>query len=146
MRSKALGSVITILLLFASVSCASGPVSIGSVPVYPDAKGLATEQNSLAGQVLQAMTASAEEQGLSSRFRLYVLPEGTSWDSVVAYYTRELDDSGWQPAPGLSRDSDVFTGLGWTRGRPGKEQSLLIVYVPELLADGAHLIVGVLTE
>jgi hypothetical protein len=146
MKRQALGSAMALLLLLAVGSCALAPVSIGSVPVYPDAKGLTAEQNNLAGQVRQAMTVSAEEQGLSAKFRLYALPEGATWDSVVAYYTGELAGTDWQPAPELNSHSDVFTGLGWTQGGAGKEQSLLVVYVPDLLSDGAHLVVGVLSE
>lgn len=146
MQRQALGSVMALVLLLGLGSCALARVSIGSVPVYPEAKGLTTEQHNLAGQVLQALTASAEERGMSYKFRLYSLPEGATWDSVTAYYTRELAGTDWQPAPELNSHSDVFAGLGWTRGSAGSEQSLLVVYVPELLHDGAYLVMGVLTE
>jgi hypothetical protein len=146
MKWQKLSPTLLIVLSGVLLSCASTRVSIGSIPVYPEAEGVTGEQNNLAGQVYHAIEASAEEQGQTSKVRLYALPEDSSWQSVTAFYTAELADTDWQPAPHLNSDSDVFMGLGWTRLSGNREQSLLIVYVPALVTGGDFLVIGLLSD
>jgi len=129
--------IVTLLLCLSLAACAAQPVTIGELPVYPGAEPLEPDEFSLAGKVLEAMEASAEEQGLPAKFALYTLPADSTWEDITAFYQDELAGTDWVPAPDLDSESEVFKGVGWSRASGNTEQSLVVNYVPKVLAEGA---------
>jgi hypothetical protein len=136
----------SLLVLLSVVACAAQPVAISDVPVYPGAEPLEPEENSLAGKVLEAMKASAEEQGLSARLDFYTLPDDATWEDVVVFYDGELAGTDWKPAPDLDSESATFKGTGWSRGSGNNEQSLVVNYVSEIPTEGSFLLVGLFSR
>ena len=136
----------TLLLSLSLAACAAQPVAISDVPVYPGAEPLEPDEYSLAGKVLEAMEASAAEQELSAHFALYSLPAGSTWEEIAAFYQAELAGTDWTPAPELDSESDVFKGVGWSRAGGNTEQSLVVNYVPRVLAEGEFLLVGLFSK
>jgi hypothetical protein len=138
--------VFTFLVLFATAACSAEPATMDDVPLYPGVQPLEGGENSVADQVLEAMQGSAEERGLIASFKLYSLPADANWDDIVAFYDEELVKSDWQPEPELTNDSDLFKAVGWSRGEGARQQSLVVNYVPDVIGEGAFLIVGLLSK
>ena len=146
MQTKLSHLILMLLLCLPLSACASQPVAMIDLPVFPGAEPLEPDEYSLAGKVLEAMQTSAEEQALSAKFDFYTLPDGTTWEEIVAFYQGELAGTDWTPAPELDSESDTFKGVGWSRVDGDVEQSLVVNYVPRVLTEGEFLLVGLLTK
>lgn len=141
-RMALLGMVLLVVL----GACAAQPLTLADMPLFSGAVTLADGEHSLADQVREAMQDSAEGQGLAAEFAAYTLPGATTWADLTSFYKEELTNSDWQSAPQLTSDHGEFQAIGWVRGSGDREQSFVVNYVPDLLGEGAFVLLGLLTE
>ena len=134
------------MLALLLAACAAQPLVLADMPLFAGAVTLADGEHSLADQTREAMAASAEGQGLAAEFAAYTLPEATTWADLTSFYKEELANSDWQSAPQLTSDHGEFQAIGWVRGSGDREQSFVVNYVPDLLGEGAFILLGLLTE
>jgi len=134
------------VLIMALGACAAQPLTLADMPLFAGAVTLEPGSHSLADQVREAMQAAAEGQGLAAEFAAYTLPETATWEDLTSFYEEELAGSDWQAAPELTSDHGDFQVIGWIRGSGDQQQSFVVNYVPDLLGEGAFILLGLLTE
>lgn len=131
----ALLSALAVLL----VACQpSEPVAMSDLPLYPGAQPLAAGENETADQILSLLDAALEEstgEGTTIESALYTLPQGESWESVRAFYERELANTAWKPASEMEQDRTNFQSAGWARGKGPQEQALAIFHVSRVIEE-----------
>lgn len=145
MIAKRMG-LMAMVLLVALTACAAQPLTLAEMPLFSGAVALEQGSHNLADEVRAAMQASAEGQGLTAEFAAYTLPEAATWEDLTLFYTEELADSDWVSAPELTSDHGDFQVIGWIRGNDDQQQSFVVNYVPDLMGEGAFMLLGLLTE
>lgn len=137
---------LAMVLLVALAACAAQPLTLAEMPLFSGAVALEQGSHGLADEVRAAMQASAEGQGLAAEFAAYTLPEAATWEDLTRFYTEELAGSDWVSAPELTSDHGDFQVIGWIRGSGDQQQSFVVNYVPDLLGEGAFMLLGLLTK
>lgn len=146
LHTRIMGIILTILVLFSITGCGGQPVAFADLPVHPDAQPLQAGQNTLADSVANSFTQSVSSEKVKVDLQLYAIPEGTSWDQIKSFYADKLGGTDWKAASELNQDSEAFKTVGWTRGGFAGEQGLAIGYGPDLLGEGAFLMVALISE
>jgi hypothetical protein len=138
--------VLSVVVLMLTVACGGGePVTMSEVPVYPNAEPMAAGENSMADMLSETLSGAVGEQ-LSSEINLYRLPADADWPAIEEFYTNELADTDWEAAEELAQQNEAINVTGWSRGGFASEQVLMIAYSPDMLGEGAFMIVALFSE
>lgn len=132
-------------LLVALAGCGAPPVTYAELPVHPEALPLERGANTLADTIADSLESSLAERG-AVELKLYSVPDDVIWEEIDGFYSESLADSDWQAADELRQASEAITTTGWTRGGLASEQGLMVGYAPDMLGDGAFLIVALFSE
>jgi len=140
--------LVTLAVVLGSMlaTCGSEPVSLDQVPVYPQATPMERGTNEVADELMKTIIESSKSQGLRVDLNLYVLPQGTAWEDVNAFYEGELTGKGWEPAPDLSSESEHFRSAGWSRGSGSTEQALTLSYVDDVKGGTTFFVVALFAK
>jgi hypothetical protein len=139
-----LGTLVLLWALACGGSSAT-PAAVTDVPVYSGATPMELGDNPLVDTIVDSVEESAGDMG-SIETELYALPAGTSWADVKSFYSAQLADTDWESEPEFADESETFNSVGWTRGSGAQEQALLVMYVAELLDDGALMVTMLISE
>ncbi len=122
------------------LSACSQQIPVAQIPVPPGASS--AEAQTLGDpteQLLAALEQPVQRAATGSQVThlRYLLPQQTSPDSLITFYTDALKDNGWQRTPQLTRPiapGSPYARLAYQRGRGASEQVLLLNWVrsPEL--------------
>lgn len=140
-----LAALLVVGLLGALAGCGSTPVTFADLPAHPAMTALERGANTMADSLAASLESSLAERG-SVELKLYRVPEDVIWEEIDGFFTESLADSDWKPADELRQESSALNTIGWTRGSFASEQGLVVGYGPDLLGDGAFLIVALFSE
>jgi hypothetical protein len=138
-------AALLVVVLLALAGCASKPVTFAEMPVHPAVSPLERGANTLADAMADSLESSLAERG-SVELKLYSVPDDVIWEEINSFYTESLADSDWKAADELRQESEAITTTGWMRGSLASEQGLMVGYAPDMLGDGAFLIVALFSE
>lgn len=146
-RFRTLGLVVlSVVVLVLTVACGGGePVTMSSIPIFPGATPLQAGDNSMADMLSETMKSSVGNN-LTSEINLYSVPTDTDSASIQEFYTTELADTDWKAADELSQQNQGISTMGWSRGGRANEQVLMITHSPDMLGQGAFLVVALFSE
>jgi hypothetical protein len=135
-------SLIVISLIF--TACNPAPVKIATIPLPPQVNEEALEGayeapvDNASFTIIQALKDAG--YSVPSEYRYGIVRDGTTWDTILAFYKSSLDSS-WQPDQRITYTSvQNYAYAGWRRGR----QALVVNYV-EWQPD-FNIVVLMLTE
>jgi hypothetical protein len=106
--NKRISITLIALLLVSSVLIACGgpaPVTFSSLPVFTGATETA---NPLMEPVLTAAVDALKAVSQSAEGKAYDLPEGTTFDAIMAFYKPALEKGGWAVKGAASGPEVVF--------------------------------------
>ena len=132
-------------LLLSLSACGSKPVTFADLPAHPDAVPMERGTNSVADTVAASLESSLSERG-KVELKLYSMPGTISWEEVDGFYEESLKESDWKAVADLRQESSIINTVGWTRGSFASEQGLVVGYAPNIVDDGAFLIVALFSE
>lgn len=138
-------TVVSLMFMAVLVACGGEPVAMSAVPIFPNTSPLEAGQNSMADTIAETLDSMVGDQ-LTSEINLYALPAEATWDDIKSFYATELAETDWKTADELTQESTAINITGWTRGGLASEQVLVVGHSPDLLGDGAFLIVGLFSE
>jgi hypothetical protein len=147
-RQKILTVSLNILILSLALACIGGgtPVAISDIPVYAGATATKAGDDPLVDMVVESMKEATSGEDITMETKTYALPDDATWDDVKNFYTDKLAGSDWKPADELTDESEEFKTIGWQRGPSYKEQLLIIAYLPDILGEGATMVIMLFTE
>lgn len=136
MRKRGLIMLALIMLGVALTACASAPITLNDLPVFPDAVELTSGESQLAAPLAKSAANDAKvRQALNAdgkaAQKIYRLPKGTAWDAVKKFYGEKLQATGWNSAGesgtllervSAPTDISLYSTAQFTRGN----QSLVI--------------------
>jgi hypothetical protein len=134
------------LLLLSLAACGGQPVAFADLPMLPDAAPLEEGTNTIADSVSSSFKESLSGENVGVELKLYAVPAETSWEQIKTFYTDQLAATDWKSDERIAQDSDAFKTVGWTRGGLASEQGLAVGYGPDLLGEGAFLMVALISE
>ena len=138
---------LSVLVLALALACGGGsPVSMSDVPVYDGASPTTAGDDPMVDMVIELMEENIAGEEITMETKTFSLPDGTAWGDVKSFYNDKLEDTDWESAEELSNESDEFKSVGWQRGSLNNEQLLIVCYLPDLLSDGATMIVMLFSE
>lgn len=137
--------LLSVMVMVALAACGGEPVTMSSIPVFPNTTPLQAGQNSMADTLAGTLESMVGDQ-LSSEINLYAVPATTTWAEVQDFYTTQLADTDWKAAEELTQETSAINIMGWSRGGLASEQVLVVGHSPDLLGNGAFLIVGLFSE
>lgn len=136
-------TVASLLALLAA--CGGKPVAFTDLPQHPNAAPLERGVNGMADTLATTLESSLGERG-TVELKLYSMPSDIAWEEVDSFYATSLAESDWKAAEELRQEGEMINTVGWTRGSLASEQGLVVGYAPNLLGDGAFLIVALFSE
>lgn len=132
-------------LLTTLAGCGAPPVTYDAIPVPPEATLMERGTNTLADTIATSLESSLAERG-TVELQLYSVPNTVIWEEIDGFYSESLVDSDWKPAEELRQENAAINTTGWKRGSLASEQGLMVGYAPDILGDGAFLIVALFSE
>jgi hypothetical protein len=139
-------SLIVLLVATLLTACGGKAVTIGELPIPPDARPLETGANALADQIATSMTESLSTAGSSTEITMYTLPATASWEQLKSYYGDQLAQGDWRSEPELDQESEMLSMVFWGRGSLTSEQGLAVAYVPPVMGGDPLLMVALISE
>lgn len=133
------------------------PVSISELPVYPNAIALQAGESTIADTLVTNVEQNESLQeamggiGTQIEQKGFQLPEGTSWEDVVQFYSEALEAQGWSAGIGgtggmavnvnevmavANEGSDIKSSI-WSRDK----QTLTVVMTPNPTTPATNLLV-----
>jgi hypothetical protein len=140
-----LGALLVVSMLVALAGCGAPPMALADIPAPPEAAPLARGENALADTLASSLENALGQRG-TLELKLYSVPAGLSWQQVDGFYATALASSDWRPADELRNESAALSTAGWTRGGLTSEQGLAVGYAPDVVGDGAFMIVALFSE
>jgi hypothetical protein len=132
-------------LLVSLAGCSAAAIAFAELPVHPELTPMERGSNSVADAFASSLETSLAERG-TVELQLYSVPNNVMWEEIDGFYSEALADSDWKPAAELQQESEAITTTGWMRGSFTSEQGLMVGYAPDMLGDGAFLLVALFSE
>lgn len=125
-----------------SGSSTSGPITLADVPTFAGATELKPGENPIADTLVQN-NQQAAAMGTDIDQKSFTLPADASWDSIKAFYAKELEGAGWkaQAIPGAAANPMVSMSI-WLRGT----QSLTVMMLTEPINSDKFLLYSLATN
>ncbi|NJM07370.1 hypothetical protein HC891_16065 [Candidatus Gracilibacteria bacterium] len=142
---RSIVAVLLAALLLTLVGCGAPPVTFAEVPVHPEMTPMERGSNSIADAFASSLETSLTERG-TVELQLYSVPNAVMWEEIDGFYSSALAESDWKLAAELQQESAGINTTGWMRGSFASEQGLMVGYAPDMLGDGAFLIVALFSE
>jgi hypothetical protein len=159
--SKSWMILLALILLVVSSGCGSKAATAGDLPVFPGAVELKPGEDPIADTLSKNMEQDSslrQNIGVGGKIeqKVYRLPADGSWDSVKAFYDKELKAAGWKSGMGgvggdiasqmlesVNDSNDMMKTTMWSKGK----QILTIFRLTEGMgADQAYLIISLNTN
>jgi len=99
MNVKSIAGACVVAVIMAACGGGGAAVSIAQLPVYAGASELQPGDSAIAA-TLKNNEAQAAASGQKIEQKGYSLPGDASWDSVIAFYKKELTAQGWKDGVG----------------------------------------------
>jgi hypothetical protein len=143
--SSLLNALLVAVFLLALAGCGAPPVTFAELPMHPNVVPLERGANTLADSMAGSLESSLAERG-SVELKLYSVPDTVIWEEIDSFYSEALADSDWKVADELRQENEAINTTGWMRGALSGEQGLMVGYAPDMLGEGAFLIVALFSE
>lgn len=148
-QKKILIVSLNVLILLLALACGGGgtPAAMSDVPIYTGATPIEAGDDFLVDLLVQSMEEAVAGESITMETKSYALPEDTSLDNIKSFYDTQLEGTDWKPSEELTDDTtEEFQTIGWQRGGMASEQLLIVGYLPDLLGDGAKLVIMLFSE